>query len=351
MASLRSISTMLHTITGGDHLDFGLEFLHNERMMNLSLLEAIGNTPLVPLSHIHSEARILLKCEHLNPSGSVKDRMALYMISKAETDGKLKPGGLIIENTSGNTGAAIALIARVKGYRALFTIPDKMSREKIDALKAYGAEVIVCPTAVAPDDPQSYYSVARRLNKENPGSFFMNQYFNTDNVEAYYRTLGPEIWEETGGAIDIFVACAGTGGTFSGTGRFLKEKNPAVKVVGVDAMGSVYTDYFRTGKLVEPHVYKLEGLGEDMLVDCMDFSVADDFIQVSDADGFRTARRLAREEGIFAGGSSGAALWAALQVANGYGRGKSIVIILPDHGNRYLSKFYSDDWMRDNDFL
>jgi cystathionine beta-synthase len=316
-----------------------------------SLLDAIGGTPLVLLNRIAAPARLLLKCEHLNPSGSVKDRMALHIISKAETDGRLKPGGLIVENTSGNTGAAVALIACVKGYRAMFTIPDKMSREKIDALKAYGAGVLVCPTAVPPEDPGSYYSEARRLARENPGSFYVDQYNNPDNIDAYYRTLGPELWEETGGRIDYLVACAGTGGTISGTARYLKEKDPAIRVVGVDAVGSVYTDYFKTGRLVEPHVYKLEGLGEDMLVKCMDFSVVDDFVQVSDRDGFLTARRLASEEGIFAGGSSGAVLWAALQVAGSYGRGKNIVVILPDHGNRYLSKLYNDDWMRENGFM
>jgi cystathionine beta-synthase len=316
-----------------------------------SLLDAIGRTPLVSLNRIAAPARILLKCEHLNPSGSVKDRMALHIITKAEAEGRLKPGGLIVENTSGNTGAAVACIARAKGYRAIFTIPDKMSREKIDALKAYGAEVIVCPTAVPPADPRSYYSVARRLAQEHPGSFYVNQYNNPDNIEAYYRMLGPELWDETKGAIDIFVACAGTGGTISGTGKYLKERNPAVRVVGVDAEGSVFTDYFKTGKLVEPHVYKMEGLGEDMLVDCMDFSVVDDFIQVSDRDGFLTARRLAREEGVFTGGSSGAALWAALKVAESYGKGKTIVVVLPDHGNRYLSKLYNDDWMRENSFI
>ncbi len=316
-----------------------------------SLIQAIGRTPLVPLRRIPSGARIWLKCEHLNPSGSVKDRMALHIIAHAEAEGKLKPGGLIVENTSGNTGAAVAMIARGKGYRVHFTIPDKMSREKIDALKAYGAGVTICPTAVAPEDPRSYYRTAQRLSEENPGSFYVDQYNNPDNIDAYYRTLGPELWEETGGKIDLFVSCAGTGGTISGAARFLKEKDPAVKVVGVDAVGSVFTDYFKTGKLIEPHVYKLEGLGEDMLVKCMDFSVVDDFIQVTDRDGFLTTRRLAREEGIFAGGSSGAALWAALQVGETYGKGKDIVVVLPDHGNRYLSKLYNDDWMRENGYL
>lgn len=316
-----------------------------------SLLHAVGNTPLVPARRLSPGADLWLKCEHLNPSGSVKDRMALHIIARAEDDGRLRPGGLIVENTSGNTGAAAAMIACAKGYRAVFTIPDKMSREKIDALRAYGAEVVVCPTAVAPDDPRSYYSTARRIAGENPGSFYMDQYNNPDNIDAYYRTLGPELWEETGGRIGCFVSCAGTGGTISGTARYLKEKDPSIKVVGVDAVGSVYTDYFKTGKLVEPRVYKLEGLGEDLLVKCMDFSVVDDFIQVPDREGFLTARRLAREEGVFAGGSSGAAVWAALQAAESCAKGRAIVVVLPDHGNRYLSKLYNDDWMRENGYL
>lgn len=317
-----------------------------------SLLHAIGNTPLVPLRRIPTSGpEIWLKCEHLNPSGSVKDRMAHHIIAKAEAEGRLRPGGFIVENTSGNTGAAVAMIARAKGYRAHFTIPDKMSREKIDALKAYGAGVTVCPTAVPPDDPRSYYSTARRIAEEHPGSFYVDQYNNLDNVDAYYRTLGPELWEETGGRLDAFVCCAGTGGTISGAGRYLKDRNPAVRVVGVDAVGSVFTDYFKTGTLIEPHVYKLEGLGEDMLVKCMDFSVVDDFIQVPDSEGFLTARRLACEEGIFAGGSSGAAVWAALRVAERSPKGAVIVAVLPDHGNRYLSKLYNDDWMRENGYL
>lgn len=314
-----------------------------------SLVNFIGNTPLVPLKNIKSEANIYLKCEYLNPTGSVKDRMALHIIKRAEEEGILKEGMTIVENTSGNTGAAVALISKLKGYKAIFTIPDKMSQEKINQLKAYGAEVIVCKTAVPPESEESYYSVARKL-AENLGAYYIDQYNNPWNIEAYYKTLGPEIWAELEGKIDIFVAGAGTGGTISGTGRFLKERNPKIKVIGVDAVGSVFAPYFKTGKLIEPKVYKLEGIGEDYLVKCMDFSVVDDFIPVEDRDGFLTARRLAREEGIFAGGSSGAALYVALQISKEE-KGKNIVVVLPDHGNRYLSKFYNDDWMKENGYF
>lgn len=314
-----------------------------------NLVSFIGNTPLVPLKNIKSEANIFLKCEYLNPSGSIKDRMALHILKRAEEEGFLKEGMTIVENTSGNTGAAVALISKLKGYKSIFTIPDKMSQEKINQLKAYGAEVIVCKTEVPPESEESYYSVARRLAKEL-NAYYIDQYNNPWNIEAYYKTLGPELWEEMDGKIDIFVAGAGTGGTISGTGKFLKEKNSKIKVIGVDAVGSVFTPYFKTGKLIEPSVYKLEGIGEDYLVKCMDFSVVDDFIQVEDRDGFLTARRLAREEGIYAGGSSGAALFVALNIAK-ENKGKNIVVILPDHGNRYLSKFYNDDWMRENGYL
>ncbi|MEJ5166047.1 MAG: cysteine synthase family protein [Thermoanaerobaculia bacterium] len=314
-----------------------------------SLVDYIGNTPLVPLKNIQAEAKIFLKCEYLNPTGSIKDRMAYHIIKRAEEEGLLKKGMTIVENTSGNTGAAVALVSKLKGYKAIFTIPDKMSSEKINQLKAYGAEVIVCKTAVPPESEESYYSVAKRIAKDL-GAYYIDQYNNPWNIEAYYKTLGPELWKETEGKIDVFIAGAGTGGTISGTGKFLKERNPKIKVIGVDAVGSVFTPYFKTGKLVEPKVYKLEGIGEDYLVRCMDFSVVDDFVQVEDRDGFLTARRLAKEEGIFAGGSSGAALYVALEVANRE-RGKNIVVILPDHGNRYLSKFYNDDWMVENGYL
>lgn len=314
-----------------------------------SLVDYIGNTPIVPLKNIQAEAKIFLKCEYLNPTGSVKDRMAYHIIKRAEEEGLLKKGMTIVENTSGNTGVAVALVSKLKGYKAIFTIPDKMSQEKINQVKAYGAEVIVCKTAVPPESEESYYSVAKRIAKDL-NAYYIDQYNNPWNIEAYYKTLGPELWKEMEGKIDIFIAGAGTGGTISGTGKFLKEMNPEIKVIGVDAVGSVFTPYFKTGKLIEPKVYKLEGIGEDYLVRCMDFSVVDDFVQVEDRDGFLTARRLAKEEGIFAGGSSGAALYVALEVAKRE-RGKNIVVILPDHGNRYLSKFYNDEWMVENGYL
>ncbi len=315
-----------------------------------SILDAVGQTPLVTVHSIiaPSTATVMAKCEYLNPMGSVKDRMALYIIRKAEEEGKLKAGGTIVENTSGNTGAALAMIAAVKGYRCIFTIPDKMSREKIDQLRAFGAEVIVTPTDVPPESPESYYSVARKIAEETPGAFYVDQYNNPDNVEAHYRSTGPEIWHQTSGEIDILIGGIGTGGTISGTARYLKDQNPSIKVVAVDPIGSVFYDYFTSGKMTRPHVYKVEGIGEDMLVKCVDFSVIDAMVQVGDEESFIMARRLAREEGLFAGGSSGSAIRAAEKVATTWGRGKRIVVILPDHGNRYISKLYSDAWMEEH---
>lgn len=317
-----------------------------------NILSAIGETPLVKLNKLvgPNDATVLVKCEFMNPGGSIKDRMALHIIEKAERDGLLKPGGTIVENTSGNTGMGVALAAAVKGYKCIFTMPDKMSLEKINRLKAFGAQVIVTPTNVPADSPQSYYETAKRLARETPGSFYLNQYHNPDNIEAHYRSTGPEIWAQTEGRLDCFVSGLGTGGTMSGAGRFLKEKNPALKNVGADPVGSVYQGYFRTGKLPEPHVYKVEGIGEDMLCKAMDFTVVDDVRQVDDRQCFVAARRLAREEGMFAGGSSGAALHVALQMAKELGKGKVVVTILPDTGSSYISKFYSDEWMKDNGF-
>ncbi|CUS88276.1 cystathionine beta-synthase [Candidatus Kryptonium thompsonii] len=318
-----------------------------------NILELIGNTPLVKLTRVTAgiKATILAKLEFMNPGGSVKDRIAVYMVEKAIKNGLLKPGGTIIESTSGNTGIGLAMYAALKGFKAIFTIPDKMSQEKINLLKAFGAEVIVCPTNVPPDSPESYYEVAKRLAKETPNSYFVNQYHNEDNVEAHYMTTGPEIWTQTSGRIDYLVAGAGTGGTISGVGKFLKEKNPNVKVIAVDPIGSVYHDWFKYKKLIEPKIYMVEGIGEDMLCETMHFEVIDDIIQVSDAEAFYMARKLAREEGILAGGSSGAAVHAAIKVAQSLPEDKVVVVILPDTGRNYISKIFNDEWMKEKGFI
>jgi cystathionine beta-synthase len=317
-----------------------------------NVLSAIGKTPLVKLNKVvgPDDATVLVKLEYMNPGGSIKDRMALHIIEKAERAGLIKKGGTIVENTSGNTGVGVALASAIKGYKCIFTMPDKMSKEKQDTLKAFGAQVVVTPTNVPADSPESYYSVAKRLAAETPNSFYLNQYHSQDNIEAHYRLTGPEIWEQTGGKLDCWVAGIGTGGTMSGVGRYLKEKNPAVKCVGADPIGSVYHSMFKTGKMSQPHVYKVEGVGEDMMCGAMDLKVMDDVRQFDDRQAFAMARRLAREEGIFAGGSSGAVVHVAVQVAKDMGKGKIVVCPLPDGGRAYISKFYSDEWMRDNGF-
>ena len=322
-------------------------------MIQNSILEAIGNTPLVRLKNLVSpnSARVYAKAEFMNPGGSVKDRMVLFMIEQAEEKGWLKPGGTIVENTSGNTGVGVAIVAALKGYKAIFTMPDKMSAEKVNLLKAFGAKVIVTPTNVPADSPLSYYETAKRIAKETPNSFYLNQYHNPSNIEAHYKTTGPEIWRQAKGRLDYLVCGIGTGGTISGVGRFLKQKNPKIKVIGVDPVGSVYYSYFKTGRLGQPQVYKVEGIGEDMLCRAMDFTILDDIVQVTDKECFLMARKVATKEGMFVGGSSGGAALVAVELAKKVARDKSIITIFPDSGTRYLSKFYNDEWMRDNGFL
>lgn len=303
-----------------------------------SILDLIGQTPIVRLRKVVPEQKtVLAKLESFNPGGSVKDRIGIFMIQKAEEDGLLKPGSTVVEPTSGNTGVGLALVCALKGYQLVCVMPDKVPHEKVYLLEAYGAECVLCPTLVPPDDPRSYYKTAERIARER-NAFMPQQYYNPENPRAHYMTTGPEIWRQTDGQITHFVAGVGTGGTISGTGKYLKEQNPDIRVIGVDTVGSVYTEYFRTGNLPEPKPYLIDGIGEDFIPGTVDFSVIDDIIQVSDRDAYQMTLRLAREEAILAGSSSGAAVWAACEVARQSPPDAVIVVLLPDTGERYLSK-------------
>jgi cystathionine beta-synthase len=314
-----------------------------------SILELVGNTPIVRLHALGRgvQPTVLAKLEYLNPGGSVKDRIGLAMIEKAEHEGKLKPGGTIVEPTSGNTGVGLAIAAAQKGYRCIFVMPDKMSQEKISMLRAYGAEVVITPTAVDHDSPESYYSVSDRLAEEIPGGFKPDQYSNMSNPEAHYRVTGPEIWEQTGGEIDAIVISVGTGGTISGVGRYFKERKPEVLIVAADPEGSVYTARDES----DIHPYFVEGIGKDTWPKTMDPDVVDEWVRVSDGESFLTARRLAREEGLLVGGSGGTTVWAALEVARRFGPDATILTMIPDSGRSYMSKFYDDNWMLEHGFV
>lgn len=321
-----------------------------------SILETIGNTPLVKLNKVLGAdfpAQVFAKVETFNPGHSVKDRMAVRMVEDAEKSGLLKPGGTIIEGTSGNTGMGLALAAIVKGYKCIFVTNDKQSKEKCDILRAHGAEVIVCPTDVTPEDPRSYYSVSKRLSEETPNSWYVNQYNNLSNREAHYDTTAPEIWEQTDGKLTHFVAGAGTGGTITGCGKFFKEKNSAIQIIGVDTYGSILKEYHETGEYhpENAYAYITEGIGEDIVPENYDMTVIDHFEKVTDKDGALWARKLAREEGIFCGYSAGSAIGAIHQLKNIFTEKDIIIVLLHDHGSRYVAKLYNDDWMKQMGWL
>ena len=319
-----------------------------------NILETIGNTPLIKLNNITNdvEALVLAKVEYFNPGNSVKDRMAVKMVEDAEKDGRLKPGGTIVEGTSGNTGMGLALAAIVKGYKLICVTTDKQSKEKIDILKAVGAKVIICPTNVEPDDPKSYYSTAKRIGDETENSWYVNQYNNLSNREAHYLSTGPEIWEQTDGKITHFVVGVGTGGTISGVAKFLKEKNSNIKVWGIDTYGSVFKKFHETGVFDKNEVYPYitEGIGEDIIPENVDFDLIDHFEKVTDEDAARFTRKLAKEEGIFAGNSCGAAVKGVIQLKKHFSKDDVVVVLLHDSGSRYVGKIYNDEWMKSNGF-
>ena len=318
------------------------------KKFNQNVIDVIGNTPIVRLNKVATgvDSDIYVKLEYMNPGGSIKERIAKHIIEQAIERGDLKPGGTIVEGTSGNTGVGLAMYAAVNGYKCIFVLPDKQSIEKINNLRAYGAKVVVTPTNVAPDDPRSYYSVAKRIAETTPNSFYANQYYNLDNQEAHVRSTGPEIFDQTGGDFDVFMCGVGTGGTISGTGKYLKSVMPDVKIVGIDIQGSILAPFWKTGEVIEAHGYVLEGIGEDIFPDNLDFSVIDDFVMIDDKESFVMTRRLLTEEGIYAGGSSGAAVVGAIRYAESLDTPKKILVILPDSGNRYTGKIYNDEWMK-----
>jgi cystathionine beta-synthase len=318
-----------------------------------NVLEAIGNIPIIKLNSVAKDvdSEIYVKLEYMNPGGSVKDRIGSYMMDQAVKEGKIQPGGTIIEGTSGNTGVGLAMWAAINGYRCIFVLADKQSKEKIDNLRAFGAKVVVCPTNVAPEDPRSYYSVSKKLSETIPNSFYVNQYDNLHNRDTHYNWTAPEIFEQTQGDFDVFLATVGTGGTITGCGRYFKEKMPNVKIVGVDCEGSIVAHYAKTGEMGEAYSYVLEGVGEDFIPENYDFDQIDDWEVVGDKESFLMTRKLLKEEGIYAGGSAGAAIAGALKYAKKLKEPKKILVLLHDSGNRYASKIYNDDWMSDNGYL